>query len=88
MGYKAKWAGWILFVFLIPVNFMMHPFWTLTDPMQKQMMMTFFLKDLSMTGGALFIAYFGAGPISLDARAEAKDCLDDVARLSSRFKTT
>jgi putative oxidoreductase len=66
LGYKAKWAGWLLFLFLIPVNFMMHPFWSITDPMQKQMMMAFFLKDLSMTGAALLIAYFGAGPVSLD----------------------
>jgi putative oxidoreductase len=67
LGYKAKWAGWLLVIFLIPVNFMMHPFWSITDPMQQQMMMTFFLKDLSMTGGALLIAYFGAGPVSIDA---------------------
>ena len=72
LGYKAKLAGWILFIFLIPVNFMMHQFWTITDPMQMQMMMTFFLKDLSMTGAALLIAYFGAGPVSIDANMKTK----------------
>jgi putative oxidoreductase len=27
-----------------------------------------FLKNVSMLGGALLIAYFGAGPLSLDAK--------------------
>jgi putative oxidoreductase len=27
-----------------------------------------FMKNLSMLGGALLILYFGAGPLSLDAR--------------------
>jgi uncharacterized membrane protein YphA (DoxX/SURF4 family) len=72
LGYKTRWAAWLLVVFLIPVNFMMHPFWSITDPMQQQMMMAFFMKDLSMTGAALLIAYFGAGPVSLDARAGKK----------------
>jgi putative oxidoreductase len=27
-----------------------------------------FMKNLSIMGGALLIAYFGAGPMSLDAR--------------------
>lgn len=66
LGYKAKLAGWLLFLFLVPVNFMMHQFWSITDSTQEQMMMAFFLKDLAMTGGALLIAYFGAGPVSID----------------------
>lgn len=68
LGYKAKLGAWLLIAFLIPVNFMMHPFWNITDAMQQQSMMAFFMKDLSMTGAALLIAYWGAGPISLDAR--------------------
>jgi len=67
LGYKAKLAGWLLVVFLIPVNFMMHNFWAVADPMQHQLQMAFFMKDLAMTGGALIIAYFGAGPVSIDA---------------------
>jgi uncharacterized membrane protein YphA (DoxX/SURF4 family) len=30
-----------------------------------------FMKNLSMLGGALLIAYFGAGPFSLHARFES-----------------
>jgi putative oxidoreductase len=34
-----------------------------------QMQSAMFLKNVSILGGALLIAYFGAGPVSLDARA-------------------
>jgi putative oxidoreductase len=67
LGSKAKLAAWLLIIFLIPVNFAMHQFWSITDQQQQQMMMSYFLKDLSMTGGAFIIAYFGAGPLSIDA---------------------
>lgn len=65
IGYKAKWGAWTLVAFLIPVTFVMHNFWTLTDPMTKQMDMVSFMKNISMTGAALMIAYFGSGPLSI-----------------------
>jgi putative oxidoreductase len=36
--------------------------------MMAQVQMIMFLKNVSMLGGALLIAQFGAGPLSLDAR--------------------
>jgi len=35
-----------------------------------QMQLAMFMKNLSMLGGALLITQFGAGPLSLDARAK------------------
>ena len=66
LGYKAKWGGWLIVLFLVPVTFMMHAYWSVTDPMQHQMQMIMFMKNMSMLGGALMIAYFGSGPVSLD----------------------
>jgi len=68
LGYKAKIGAWLIIAFLIPVTFMMHNFWAVTDPMAQQMQMAMFMKNISMTGAALLISYFGAGPVSLDAR--------------------
>ncbi len=68
LGFKAKWGAWLIVLFLIPVTFTMHAFWKETDPMQMQMQMAHFMKNLSMLGAALLIAYFGSGPLSLDAR--------------------
>ena len=78
LGYKAKWGGWLIVLFLVPVTLMMHNFWAMTDPAQAQTNYIMFMKNLSMLGGALIIAWFGAGPLSLDAwqaarRAKAVD---------------
>lgn len=66
MGYKTKIAAWIIVAFIVPVTFMMHNFWALTDPAQQQMHMPLFFKGLALTGAALLLAHFGAGPLSLD----------------------
>jgi len=71
LGYKAKLGAWLIVAFLIPVTFIMHAFWNETDPMQKQMQITMFLKNTSMLGGAFLIAWFGTGPLSLDNRRKA-----------------
>jgi len=69
LGYKIKWGAWLIVLFLLPVTFMLHNFWTISDPMAQQMDMAAFMKNISMIGAALIIAYHGAGPLSLDNRA-------------------
>jgi putative oxidoreductase len=68
LGYKTKIGAWLLIAFLIPVTLMMHAFWKFNEPMQQQMQMSMFMKNASMLGAAFLIAWFGAGPISLDER--------------------
>lgn len=70
IGYKTTWGALLLVVFMIPVTFMLHAFWKITDPMQAQMGMVMFLKNISIIGAALFIAYFGPGPFSVDNRTQ------------------
>jgi uncharacterized membrane protein YphA (DoxX/SURF4 family) len=66
-GYQARLGALLLILFLIPVTLMMHNFWTVRDPMMVQIQLINFFKNLSMLGGALFVYYFGAGPLSVDA---------------------
>ena len=66
LGYKAKFGAWLIILFLVPVTLMMHNFWAVTDPMMRQTQQIMFLKNISMLGGAMMIAYFGSGPYSLD----------------------
>ena len=61
----------LVILFLVPVTFMMHQFWTATDPMIAADQMAHFIKNVSLIGSALFIFYFGSGPFSLDARSRA-----------------
>ena len=68
LGYRAKLGAWLIVLFLVPVTLMMHRFWAIGDPMMAQLQQVMFLKNLSMLGAALVFAYFGAGPVSLDAR--------------------
>lgn len=67
LGYKTKWGAWLLVIFLIPVTFMLHRFWLIPDPMIRQLDMAAFMKNISILGGALLIAYFGPGPLSVDS---------------------
>lgn len=67
-GYRAKWGAWALVAFLVPVTFTMHAFWSVTDPGAAQIQQVMFLKNIALIGSALFIAYFGSGPLSLDNR--------------------
>ena len=72
LGYKAKWGARLLVLFLAPVTVMMHNFWAVQDPMMAQMHQVMFMKNISMLGGVLLISYFGAGPLSLDSRSQAR----------------
>jgi putative oxidoreductase len=70
LGYKAQWGAWLLVIFLIPVTLSMHNFWGIDDPNQAKTQQIMFLKNLAILGGALLIAYFGSGPLSLDSKSK------------------
>ena len=65
IGYEARIGAWLLVLFMIPVTFVFHPFWKIKDPMQRQMEMATFLKNISILGGALILTYFGSGQLSI-----------------------
>jgi putative oxidoreductase len=67
LGFKAKLGAWLLVIFLVPVTIVMHNYWAILDPMAQQMQRINFDKNTSMLGGAILIAYFGSGPVSVDA---------------------
>ncbi len=72
LGYRARLGAWLLVAFLIPVTLKMHAFWTVTDPMARQLDQVMFFKNVSMLGAALMIAHLGAGPVSIAARNRAR----------------
>lgn len=71
LGYKARLGAWLLVTFLVPVTLAMHAFWAVSDPTMRMMQQIMFMKNVAMIGGALLIAYFGAGPVSVDATTSA-----------------
>lgn len=59
VGWQARWAALAIFLFLVPVTIIFHPFWA--DPEQFN---TFF-KNLAIMGGMAYIVSYGSGPLSL-----------------------
>ena len=53
LGIYVKLAVLCLAAFLIPVSFMMHAFWKITDPGQKAMEKVQFTKNMALLGAAL-----------------------------------
>lgn len=72
LGLKARIGAWLLVIFLVPVTLIMHRFWGLDDPNTAYLQLVMFIKNLSLLGGALIIAYFGSGPISIIAEPYQK----------------
>ena len=66
LGYKAREGAWLLVIFLLPVTFIMHKFWEMQEGHLVMLQHFCFMKNLSMLGAVLMIAYFGSGPLSLE----------------------
>jgi|SRR5690349_16102952 putative oxidoreductase len=66
LGYRARFGAFLLLLFLVPVTFVMHAFWSVPDPTMAMVQKAMFMKNVSLMGGALLIMYYGPGPVSLD----------------------
>jgi putative oxidoreductase len=65
VGWKARWAAFLLFLFIIPVSLVFHNFWTM-EGAQAAVNKVQFLKNVSIMGGMLLAAAFGPGRYSID----------------------
>ena len=65
LGWKARWAAWLLALFTLIATFAAHRFWEV-DPAQYANQMNHFLKNLAIIGGLAFVATHGPGPSSVD----------------------
>ena len=71
VGYRARIAGLVLALFTLLASLLFHDFWSL--PAAPQMVpQLMFMKNISVAGGLLLLAAFGAGGLSLDARRGTK----------------
>ena len=69
LGFWVNIGAWLIIVFLLPTAFIMHNFWTVEDPMDRQNEQIHFMKDLALAGAAFLIWYLyftmGHVPFSL-----------------------
>ena len=70
VGFKTRWAALILALFSLMAAVLFHGFWA--APADQQMMQSInFYKNLAIVGGLLFVAVYGAGPLSMDGKQRA-----------------
>ena len=62
LGYWTRVGAIALILFMIPTTWIFH------THLADQNQMIHFLKNLTMVGGLLYVAAYGAGPLSLDAK--------------------
>jgi putative oxidoreductase len=67
VGFRARIAAGILFLFMIPTTLIFHNFWAPQGP-ERMDNMAHFLNNLAVMGGLLMVVALGAGALSLDAR--------------------
>ena len=60
VGWKARWAAWAFFLFIIPTTIIFHPVWSSPGEAVQ------FNKNLAIMGGMLYVAMVGSGRLSLD----------------------
>lgn len=65
-GFFSHWGALLLFLYLIPTTLIFHT--RFEDPNQQ----IHFLKNLALMGGLLMVAYFGSGPLSMDAKRRTR----------------
>lgn len=77
LGYKARWAALLIFLWFIPVTLVFHvaayhQAVLQQKPMDALIQQIMFMKNISIMGGLLMVASFGPGAISLDGRDETE----------------
>ncbi|MFU1795053.1 DoxX family protein [Paenibacillus azoreducens] len=65
LGYHIEIGCVLLLLFLLPVTFIMHSFWTYADPNEAGNQQGHFMKNIALIGAALILLYSGPGPFSL-----------------------
>jgi putative oxidoreductase len=67
IGWQTRRISWFLILYVAIAIAMAHRFWEY-DAAQYGNQLNHFLKNLAIIGGLLYVAVFGPGTISVDAR--------------------
>ncbi len=71
VGWRSRLSALVIAVFTVVAGAIFHNFWAAPADQMLMQQINFF-KNLSIAGGLLFIAAFGPGAWSLDARLARK----------------
>ena len=65
IGWKASWGALALIVFMIPVTWYFHRYWTFPEALQVDQF-HHFVKNLGIIGALLLVLGMGSGAMSVD----------------------
>lgn len=65
VGWRTRWAAWLLIAFVAIATAMAHRFWEY-DAAQYANQMNHLLKNIAIIGGLLYVVTFGPGSASVD----------------------
>ena len=69
VGWKTKYAAFALAIFTAVATFFFHNFWSLPPGPEYTNAMIHAMKNLSIIGGLITLAFAGPGRMSFDAHA-------------------
>ena len=68
VGFKGKWAAFLLAGLTLAISIYMHNFWDYVDGLEKTHETQNFFKNMGIFAGLLCVAGLGTGRFSLDNR--------------------
>jgi len=71
-GYKVEFGALSLMLFLVPVTFVFHDYWTLTGT-DRMAQFGYFISNTGLTGGLLLLIGSGGGRYSVDGILKKKE---------------
>lgn len=71
VGFQVRWVGLAMALFTLAASLVFHAYWSAPEA-QQAIAKLLFMKNMSVTGGMLLVSALGAGPLSLDARRNAR----------------
>jgi len=66
LGLYTRIGALMLFMFMLTLTFLYHPFWMYNGTAQMMTQLQQFMKNMVICGAALYIVAFGGGRLSLD----------------------
>ena len=67
VGWQARWAAMLIFIYLIPVTLFFHPYWTFEGQAGMYHFHSFF-RNVTIMGGMMYVMVHGSGALSLDEK--------------------
>ena len=67
LGWQTRRIAWFLILFIVIATAMAHRFWEFNPP-QYAGQLNYFLKNVAIIGGLLYVIAFGPGAFSVDER--------------------